>query len=87
MMILAEVISDMNSNYENRKHGGYSQIGNMQKKLFEAFPMVGSENIFASDVYLPVGQKIEPGSLESLREIVAEYDMSVIMNKNAKTRN
>ena len=69
-MILAEVISDMNSNYENRKHGGYSQIGNMQKKMLEAFSSLGTENIFASDVYLPAGQRIEPGSLEGLRKVV-----------------
>ena len=38
-MVLAEVISDMNSNYENRKHGGNSMVFGIQEKMFSAFPV------------------------------------------------
>ena len=47
--MLAEVISDMNSSYENRKHGGYSQIGNMQAKILESFPQIGADTFFADE--------------------------------------
>ena len=86
-MVLAEVISDMNSNYENRKHGGYSQIENMQRKMLEAFPEIGLENFFASDVYLPAGQKIEPGSLESLKAVVEEFQNQNVLANASKTKN
>lgn len=86
-MVLAEVISDMNSNYENRKHGGYSQVFGMQEKMFLAFPQVGIENIFSSELYLPFGQKIEPGSLEKLKMAVDEFQTQNIMENNAKTLN
>ena len=66
--MLAEVISDMNSNYENRKHGGNSQVFSMEEKMLSAFPEIGIENIFASEVYLPLGQKIESGTLEHLNQ-------------------
>ena len=72
-MVLAEVINDMNSNYETRTHGGYSKMFDMQGKMLEAFPQIGVENVFASEVYLPAGQKYEPESLEKLKIQVAEY--------------
>ena len=80
MMVLADLISDMNGNYENRKHGGNSQVFNMQEKLFSAFPMIGVENIFASELYLPIGQRIEPGSLESLRTVIGEYQAQNVLS-------
>lgn len=86
-MVLAEVISDMNSNYENRKHGGYSHVFDMQEKMFSAFPQVGVENIFASELYLPIGQKIEPGSLEKLKVAVDEFQAQNVIENNAKTLN
>ena len=45
-MVLADVINNMNSNYENRKHGGNSHVFDMQEKIFSAFPEIGVENIF-----------------------------------------
>ncbi len=86
-MVLAEIISDMNSNYENRKHGGYSQAFNMQRKMIEAFPQIGLENVFASELYLPIGQKIEPGSLESLKTLVDEYQNQNVITNSSKTLN
>lgn len=83
-MVLAEVISDMNSNYENRKHGGNSMVFSMQEKVFASFPEVGIENIFASEVYLPVGQKIEPGTLESLKVAVNEYAAQNVLSGSSK---
>ena len=82
--MLAEVISDMNSNYENRKHGGNSQVFSMEEKMLSAFPEIGIENIFASEVYLPVGQKIEPGTLEQLKTIVGEYQSEVVLEGSSK---
>ena len=86
-MVLAEVINDMNSNYENRKHGGYSHVFDMQEKMFSAFPGVGVENIFASELYLPIGQKIEPGTLESLKALVDEYQTKNVLTSSSKTLN
>ena len=83
-MVLAEVISKMNSNYENRKHGGSSMVFNMQEKMLSAFPQVGIENIFASDLYLPVGQRIEPGTLESLKMAVQEYKNANVLSNSSK---
>ena len=86
-MVLAEVISDMNSNYENRKHGGYSHVFDMQEKMLSTFSEIGIENIFASEIYLPIGQKIEPGSLERLKETVKEFQVQNVIENNAKTLN
>ncbi len=86
-MVLAELINDMNSNYENRKHGGNSHVFDMQEKLFTSFPQVGVENIFASDIYLPIGQKIEPGTLESLKNVTEEYKAQQVISNSAKTLN
>lgn len=86
-MVLADVINKMNSNYENRKHGGDSHVFDMQEKVFSAFPEVGVENIFASEVYLPIGQKIEPGTLESLKAAVNEYQAQRVLESNTKTLN
>ncbi len=86
-MVLAEVISDMNSNYENRKHGGYSHVFDMQEKMLSTFSKIGIENIFASEMYLPIGQKIEPGSLERLKETVKEFQVQNVIENNAKTLN
>ena len=83
-MVLAEVISDMNSNYENRKHGGYSKIGQMQEDLFNAFPEVGLENIFPEESYFPIGEKIEVGSLESLKETISSYSASNTLSGSKK---
>ena len=82
--MLAEVISDMNSNYENRKHGGYSQIGNMQAKMLEAYPQIGAENFFADEYYFPLGQKIEPGTLENLKVELNEYQAQMNLSSNSK---
>ena len=82
--MLAEVISDMNSNYENRKHGGNSQVFSMEEKMFSAFPEIGIENIFASEVYLPLGQKIESGTLEHLKSVVSEYQGEVVLENNSR---
>ena len=86
-MVLADVISDMNSNYENRKHGGNSQIFGMQEKMFTAFPGIGVENIFASEMYLPMGQRIEPGTLESLKVAVNDYQSQNVITSNGKKLN
>lgn len=86
-MVLAEVIKGMNSNYENRKHGGYSQIAVMQSKLFEAYPNVGVENLFTSEFYFPIGQKMEPGSLEMLKATVSEYQSQNTLSDISKTLN
>ena len=86
-MVLADVINNMNSNYENRKHGGSSHVFDMQEKMFTAFPEIGVENIFASEMYLPIGQKIEPGTLESLKAAVSEYQTQHVLNSSAKTLN
>ena len=82
--MLAEVISDMNSNYENRKHGGNSQVFSMEEKMLSAFPEIGIENIFASEVYLPLGQRIEPGTLEQLKSVVSEYQSEVVLENNSR---
>lgn len=86
-MVLADLINDMNSNYENRKHGGYSHVFDMQEKMLTAFPQVGIENIFASEMYLPIGQKIEPGTLESLKVRVDEYQSQNVLTSSGKTLN
>ncbi len=86
-MVLADIINDMNSNYENRKHGGASHVFDMQEKMFAAFPSVGVENIYAEEFYLPLGQRIEPGTLESLKIMVQEYQAQNVMTNNAKTLN
>lgn len=86
-MVLAEVINDMNSNYENRKHGGYSHVFDMQEKMFAAFPSIGVENIFASEMYLPIGQKIEPGTLEKLKVVVDEFQTQNLIENKSKTLN
>ena len=83
-MVLAEVISDMNSNYENRKHGGNSMVFGIQEKIFSAFPEVGVENIFASEIYLPIGQRVEPGTLEALKEVVSEFEIHNSLSNNSK---
>ena len=85
-MGLAEVISDMNSNYENRKHGGYSHVFDMQEKMLSIFPEVGIENIFASEMYLPIGQKIEPASLEKLKEVVEEFQTQNVIENTVKRK-
>lgn len=85
-MVLAEVIGDMNSNYENRKHGGNSMVFSIQEKMFSAFPEVGVENIFASENYLPVGQRIEPGTLNALKDVVKEFEEQKVLS-NSKTKN
>ena len=86
-MVLADVINDMNSNYGNRKHGGNSHVFDMQEKIFSAFPKIGVENIFASEMYLPIGQKFEPGTLESLKAHLAEYQAQNVMESSSKTLN
>lgn len=86
-MVLAEVISDMNSNYENRKHGGNSMVFSIQEKMFSAFPQVGVENIFVSEGYLPIGQRIEPGTLEALKEVVNEFEAQNVLVRTGKTKN
>ena len=75
-MSLIDVVNSMNSNFENRKHGGYSKIGQMQEDLFNDFPEVGLENIFPEESYFPIGEKIEVGSLESLKETISSYSAS-----------
>lgn len=69
-MSLVEIINDMNSNFENRKHGEHSQIGNMQYNFINGFPNVEKENYFTSPLYFPAGEKIEDGSLDKLSELV-----------------
>ena len=71
-MTLIEINSNMNSNYENRKHGGYSKIGEIQLHVLESFPQVGIENIFDNSAYFPFAQKIEPGQLELLAQKKSE---------------
>ena len=83
-MVLADVINNMNSNYENRKHGGSSHVFDMQEKMFTAFPEIGVENIFASEMYLPIGQKIEPGTLENLKVELNEYQAQMNLSSNSK---
>ncbi len=91
-MVLAQINSDMNSNYENRKHGGYSKIGHMQYKMIKSFPQIGMENIFEYEYYFPYGQKIEPGQLEKLAELkkqaiielkqsISAYDMTGVKTR------
>ncbi len=86
-MVLAEVISDMNSNYENRKHGGNSMVFSIQEKMFSAFPEVGVENVFVSENYLPIGQRFEPGTLEALKEAVNEFEMQNVLERSGKSKN
>lgn len=68
-MSLVEIINDMNSNFENRKHGGVSTIGNLQYNILVNFG-VEKENYFTSPLYFPAGEKIEEGSLDKLSELV-----------------
>ena len=84
-MVLADVINNMNSNYENRKHGGNSHVFDMQEKIFSAFPEIGLENIFASEMYLPFVLIYDPGSLESLKAHLAEYQAQNVMESSSKT--
>ena len=86
-MVLAEVISDMNSNYENRKHGGNSMVFSIQEKMFSAFPEVGVENVFVSEYYLSIGQRFEPGTLEALKEAVNEFEMQNVLERSGKSKN
>ena len=83
-MSLIDVISSMNSNFENRKHGGYSKIGQMQEDFFNDFPEVGLENIFPEESYFPIGEKIEVGSLESLKETISSYSASNTLSGSKK---
>ena len=83
-MSLIDVVSSMNSNFENRKHGGYSKIGQMQEGLFNDFPEVGLENIFPEESYFPIGEKIEVGSLESLKETISSYSASNTLSGSKK---
>ena len=57
-----------------------SHVFDMQEKLFSAFPMIGVENIFASEIYLPIGQRIEPGSLDSLKTVIDEYQAQMALS-------
>lgn len=83
-MSLIDVVRSMNSNFENRKHGGYSEIGRMQEDLFNDFPEVGLENIFSEKVYFPIGEKIEGGSLESLKETISSHSASNTLSGSKK---
>lgn len=83
-MSLIDVVSRMNSNFENRKHGGCSIIGQMQVDLFNDFPEVGLENIFSEKSYFPIGEKIEAGSLESLRKATLAYSVSNTLSGSKK---
>lgn len=83
-MVLADIISDMNSNYENRKHGGNSLVFSMQEKMLSTFPEIGLENVFASEMYLPIGQKFEPGTLENLRMAVNEYSVQNVLSRDSR---
>ena len=83
-MSLIDVVNSMNSNFENRKHGGYSKIGQMQEDLFNDFPEVGLENIFPEESYFPIGEKIEVGSLESLKETISSYSASNTLSGSKK---
>ena len=85
--MLIEVNNNMNSNFESRKHGEYSQIGKLQEQILEHYPEVGLENIYTENYYFPVGQKIEKESLERLKVIVQEHQMSLDSNiiNNGKT--
>ena len=83
-MSLIDVVSRMNSNFENRKHGGCSIIGQMQAAFFDAFPEVGLENIFSEEFYFPIGEKIEGGSLESLKETISSHSASNTLSGSKK---
>ena len=82
--MLAEVISDMNSNYENRKHGGNSQVFSMEEKMLSALSEIGIENIFASAVHVQLSEKIESGTLEHLKSVVSEYQGEVVLENNSR---
>lgn len=60
-------LDEMNSNYENRKHGGPSKIYEMLSNFAKDHPNIIKENLhqipFNVNV-LPNGQKIAEGSLE-----------------------
>ncbi len=87
-MVLAEVINDMNSNYETKAHGEYSTVFDMQGKMLEAFLLqIGVENVFASEVYLPAGQKYKPESLERLKNQVAEYQEQFTLESSVRKIN
>ena len=83
-MSLIDVVSSMNGNFENRKHGGYSNIGQMQEDFFKAFPEVGLENIFPEVSYFPIGEKIDGGSLESLKKATTAYSASNTLSGSKK---
>ena len=82
--MLAEVISDMNSNYENRKHGGNSQVFSIEEKIISSFPQIGLENVFAEEFYLPVGQRIEPGTLEALKVTINKFKNQKVAKNSSK---
>lgn len=83
-MSLIEVVNSMNGNFENRKHGGYSIIGQMQEDFFNAFPEVGLENIFFEKFYFPIGEKIDEGSLESLKNAITACSASNTLSGSKK---
>ena len=83
-MSLIDIVSGMNSNFVNRTHGGYSIIGQMQEDLFNAFPEVGLENIFSEESYFPIGEKIDGGSLESLKKATTAYSASNTLSGTKK---
>ena len=83
-MSLIDVVNSMNSNFVNRIHGGCSIIGQMQGDFFNAFPKVGLENIFSEKFYFPIGEKIEVGSLESLKETISSYSASNTLSGSKK---
>ena len=78
-----DILEAMNSNLENRKHGGYSQIGNMQADFLKMFPNVETYNFMNREEYFPESQKFMPGSFDELNKLISQNEMH--FNYDAQT--
>ena len=65
------LLYEMNTNYENRKHGGKSNIGSLQFSFMQAYPSVDLCNYFDSEAYFPLGEKFVSGSFEELKKALS----------------
>ena len=65
------LVFEMNTNYENRKHGGESNIGGLQLSFMQAYPSVDLCNYFDSEAYFPLGERFISGSFEGLKNALS----------------
>ena len=54
------------------------------EKIISSFPQIGFENVFAEEFYLPVGQRIEPGTLEALKVTINEFKNQKVAKNSSK---